>query len=219
VQHTHAQYNLPEIGKNIAYKANREGVAERFHDPAVPKPIAVDRALLTSDDERLKALELYIFKTAQPHDAPTLSLRQTVPGLGKSLSLGLLYAIHHIDRFPSVPDVASYARLVTCSKESAGKRGGTAGKKIANAHLTGACSEAAVLCLRHNEPGHKRLARLEKTQGKGKALRILAHKLGRAVYDMLKRRTAFALDLFLKSSGSRAGEPHVSLDTKGRSLK
>jgi hypothetical protein len=60
---------------------------------------------------------------------------------------------------------------------------------------------------------------LEKTPGKGKALSILAHKLGRAVYDMLKRRTAFALDLFLKSSGSRAGEPHVSLDTKGRSLK
>jgi hypothetical protein len=35
VQNTNSQYNLPEIGKKIADKANRDGVAERFADPAV----------------------------------------------------------------------------------------------------------------------------------------------------------------------------------------
>jgi len=30
VQNTNYQYNLPDIGKKIAYKGNREGVAERF---------------------------------------------------------------------------------------------------------------------------------------------------------------------------------------------
>src|SRR5215471_16209046 len=30
VQQTNSQYNLPEIGKKIAYKANRDGVADRF---------------------------------------------------------------------------------------------------------------------------------------------------------------------------------------------
>src|SRR5262245_46642191 len=30
VQQTNSQYHLPEIGKKIAYKANRAGVAERF---------------------------------------------------------------------------------------------------------------------------------------------------------------------------------------------
>src|SRR5262245_23884406 len=43
VQNTNSQYNLPEIGKKIAYKANREGVAERFVDTAVQKSIEVDR--------------------------------------------------------------------------------------------------------------------------------------------------------------------------------
>jgi hypothetical protein len=38
---------LPEIGKKIAYKANRDGVAERFAAPAVPKSIEVDLALIT----------------------------------------------------------------------------------------------------------------------------------------------------------------------------
>src|SRR5262245_57915638 len=37
VQNTNSQYNLPEIGKKIAYKANRHGVADRFADPAVHK--------------------------------------------------------------------------------------------------------------------------------------------------------------------------------------
>src|SRR4030043_1598896 len=32
VQNTNYQYNLPDIGKKVAYKANREGVAEHFPD-------------------------------------------------------------------------------------------------------------------------------------------------------------------------------------------
>src|SRR4029434_3159538 len=117
--------------------------------------------------------------------ATTLYLLQTVPGIGKILSLVLLYEIHQIDRFPRVQDFASYGRLVKCAKESGGKRLGTSGNKIGNAHLKWAFSEAATLFLRGNEPGQKYLARLEKKHNKGKALSILAHKLARAVYFML----------------------------------
>ena len=42
------------------------------------------------------------------------------------------------------------------------------------------------------------LTRLEKKHSKGKALTILAHTLARAVYYMLKRRTACDLDTFLQ---------------------
>jgi transposase len=199
VQNTNSQYNLPEIGKKIAYKANRGGVAERFPEPAVQKTIAVDLSLITYYDELLKELELFILKAAKHHDANTLYLLQTVPGIGKVLSLVLLYEIHQIERFPSVQEFASYCRLVKCSKESGGKRLGTSGKKIGNAHLKWAFSEAATLFLRNNPQGQKLLARLEKTHDKGKALSILAHKLGRAVYFMLKRKTAFDMNLFLRS--------------------
>ena len=47
---------------------------------------------------------------------------------------------------------------------------------------------------------------------------ILAHKLARAVYDMLKRPTALAMAQFLHSEGSRVGAPDASLDTQGMSL-
>src|SRR5262249_35039800 len=148
VQNTNSQYNLPAIGKKIAYKTNRDGVAERFADPAVQQSIAVDLALITYYDELLGNVELSILKTARHHDANTLYLLQTVPGIGKILSLGLLYEIHDSNRFPRVQDFLSYGRLVKCSKESAGKRLGTSGAQIGNAHLKWAFSEAAVLFLR-----------------------------------------------------------------------
>ena len=184
VQNTNSQYNLPAIGKNIAYKANRDGVAERFADPAVQKSMEVDLALISYYDELLRDVELTIVQTAKQHDANTLYLLQTVPGIGTILSLVLLYEIQHIDRFPRVQEFASYCRMVTCAKASNGKRSGTAGAKIGNAHLKWAFSEAAVLFLRAHPAGQKFLARLEKKHAKGKALTILAHKLARAVYYM-----------------------------------
>jgi transposase len=176
VHNTNSQYNLPAIGNNIAYKANRDGVAERFADPAVQKSIEVDLARISYYDALLRDVELTIVKTARQHDANTLYLLQTVPGIGKILSLVLLYEIQHIDRFPRVQEFASYCRLVKCAKESNGKRSGTSGAKIGNAHLKWAFSEAAVLFLRDNPAGQKFLARLEKKHAKGKALTIFAHK-------------------------------------------
>jgi transposase len=198
VHNTNSQYNLPAIGNKIAYKANRDGVAERFADPAVQKSLEVDLALITYYDELLRDVELTIVKTAKHHDAQTLYLLQTVPGIGKILSLVLRYEIHDIARFPRVQDFASYCRLVKCARESAGKRSGTSGAKIGNAHLKWAFSEAAVLFLRDNPAAQKLLTTLEKKHSKGKALTILAHKLARAVYDMLQRQTAFDLDTFLQ---------------------
>jgi hypothetical protein len=60
IQNTNSQYNLPEIGVKIAYKANREGIAERFSQPAVAKSIALDSALIDHDDPLLGDLDLYI---------------------------------------------------------------------------------------------------------------------------------------------------------------
>jgi Transposase IS116/IS110/IS902 family len=159
---------------------------------------------------------LTIVQTAKQQDAQTLYRLQSVPGIGKILSVVLLYEIHDITRFPRVQDFVSYCRLVKCAKESAGKRYGTSGTKIGNAYLKWAFSEAAGLFLRNNPAGQKYLARLEKKHGKGKALTVLAHKLARAVYYMLKRDVVFDLDLFLQSSGRGVGEPAASLGHDGR---
>jgi len=108
-----------------------------------------------------------------------------------------LYEIHTIKRFPSVQKFASYARLIKCKAESAGKVYGTSGNKIGNAHLKWAFSEAAALYLRGNTKAQNYHARLVNKHGKGKAMAILSHKLGRAVYFMLKQKEPFNESAFL----------------------
>ena len=196
IQNTNSQYNRPEIGKKRADKANRDGVAERCADPAVQKSIAVDLALIGQYDELRRDVELSILKAAKQCPSHTLYLLRTVPGIGELLSLVLLYEIHDIQRLPRVQDVVPYCRLVKCAKESAGKRYGTSETKIGNASLKWAFSEAAGLFLRANPAGQTYLGRLEKKPGRGKALTVLAHKLARAVYDMLPRHTAFDMHQF-----------------------
>ena len=84
-----AQYQQPVYPPSHRQKdrlqTNRDGVAERFADPAVHKSIAVALALITSYDELLRDVELTIVKTAKHHDAHTLYLLHTVPGIGKIL--------------------------------------------------------------------------------------------------------------------------------------
>ena len=70
---------------------------------------------------------------------------------------------------------------------------------MGNAHLKWAFSEADTLFLRKNLQGQKLLARLETKPDKGKALSILAHTLGHAVYFMLKRKVAFDMGMFLRT--------------------
>src|SRR5438034_1813662 len=199
VQNTNSQYNLPEIGKKIAYKANRQGVAERFSYPSVQTSIEVDLKLMDHYDQLLTDLELYIVRTAKEHDGNALYRLRSVPGIGKILALVILYEIHDINRFATVQDFVSYARLVKCAKESAGKRHGTSGKKSGNVHLKWAFSEASVLFLRANPKGQRYVEKLTAKHGKAKALSILAHKLGRAVYFMLKREKTFDMNQFFSS--------------------
>jgi hypothetical protein len=68
---------------------------------------------------------------------------------------------------------------------------------MGNVHLKWAFSEAAVLFLRHATGGRTFLAALERKHGKGKALSILAHKIGRAVFYILARKTVFSREKFL----------------------
>jgi transposase len=122
IQNTNPQYNLPEIGKKIAYKANRQGMAERFVDTAVQKSIEVDLGLIDHYDKLLSDIELYIVNTAKQHDVNAFYRLRSVPGIGKILALVILYEVQDIGRFPRVQDFVSYCPLVKCTKESAGKK-------------------------------------------------------------------------------------------------
>lgn len=196
IQNTGHQYNLDNLLGCIAKPKNREGLIEQFPDKSVQKIIEIDLTMIEAYDEMLSKLEWSITKTAKHHDPVTYTLLKTIPGVGRILGLVLLYEIENIARFPRVQDFVSYCRLVKCAKESNGKRYGSSGSKIGNAHLKWAFSQAAVHSLKYNEQGKKHLNRLTRKHGKGKALSILAHKIGRATYFILKNKTPFDQEKF-----------------------
>src|SRR4029077_4523131 len=133
-------YNLPVFEKRLAYPGNREGVVDHFPDPSVRKSIDVDLALIDQYDTLIIDLELTSVREAKRHDADAFHRLRSVPGIGKVLALTILYEIHDVTRFDRVQEFASYARLVKCAKQSAGKTLGTGGAKMGNVHLKWAFS-------------------------------------------------------------------------------
>jgi len=193
LQILNAQYNLAPFPKKLSFAANRTemDVAQRFSDPSVQKSAAINLALIDQLDGHIGELELYLTRTAKVDDLQTFYRLRSIPGVGKVLALILLYETHDVQRFDSAGQFLSYARLVRCLHESAGKKLGTGGKKIGNAHLRWAFAEAACLFLRSSERAKKWKQRQAAQRGDGKALAILAAKLGRAVYHMLRKGEAF----------------------------
>jgi hypothetical protein len=87
IQNTRAQYNLPAFEKRLAYTGNREGVVEHFPDSSARKSIEVDVALIDQYDTLVNDLELTIVREAKRHDAEAFHRLQSVPGIGKVLSI------------------------------------------------------------------------------------------------------------------------------------
>ena len=163
----------------------RDELAERFTDPGVRRNVEIDLTLLDHYDPLITKLELELTRSAKVHDAQMFFLLRSIPGVGKILALVIMYEIYDICRFDTVGKFVSD-----------GKPAGKGGSKMGNVHLKWAFSEAVPLFMRENQDAKKFVARMEKKFGKGKAMSILAARLGRAVYWMLKRKEAFDVDLF-----------------------
>ena len=200
IQNTNTQYNFPVFEKNILHASNRVNILDRFDNQYARKSIETDMTLLDSYHRILLDIEADIRKQAIHHDPISYQLLRSVHGIGPILSMVILYEIYDINRFPTVGNFISYARLVKCTHESAGKRVKGGHNKIGNAHLKWAFSEAAVLFLRNNEPAKKMQQRLTSKYGKGKAISLIAQKLGRTVYHMLKHKELFDAKRFFKDS-------------------
>jgi transposase len=199
IVNTNSQFNLPPLAKKLSYAGNRSAaIAERFSDPSTRLMIESDLALSDDYDRQIARLELHLTRSAKVDDPVTFQFLRTVPGIGPILGLILLYEIDAISRFPEVGNFLSYSRLVRCEHSSAGKVKGSGPKKIGNAHLKWAFSEAACLMIRAVPAVKQWMQRQETKRGKRKALSVLEAKIGRAVYHLWRKQQAFDLKRFLK---------------------
>jgi transposase len=172
----------------------------------------LDLQLIDKLDELIAQAELYLTRTAKVDDVQTYHRLRTLPGVGPILALVLLYEMHRAERFEDAGQFLSYARLAPCDHESAGKKLGSGGKKIGNAQLRWAFGEVACLFLRGSERARQWKQKQETKHGSAKALAILAARLARAVYHMLRKEEAFDEDRFW--SGQAQAGPKATKATR-----
>jgi len=197
IVNTNSQYNLPPFERKLSRHPDYSELAERFAHASTKLSIGADATLINHYHQTIAELERHLVRHAKVHDPATYHLLQSLPGIGKVLGLIMLYEIHDIGRFPEDGNFLSYARLVRCDHESAGKKKGAGCRKIGNAHLKWAFSEAACLMLRALPAAKAWVGRQERKRGKKKALAILEAKIGRAVYQVWKKQQPFDAQKFL----------------------
>ncbi len=162
-------------------------------NPARQLALQNDLAMIRHYDQQISALEEQLQRLTKAQSWREYTLLQTVPGIGQNLGLTILYEIGDIQRFPTVKDFLSYSRLVKGSVASAGKIKGLRGAKLGNPYLRWAFGEAAVIAKRDHATIGPLSQGLEARMGgnKFKANTVLAIKLARSVYFMLKNNTVF----------------------------
>ena len=166
----------------------------------ITRNMGVDEQCIDFLTEQIKGLEKHILKRARVHDEDALIRLKKIDGIGDILALTLLYEIHTIERFASQQKFSSYCRVVNPQCDSAGKRVGTGNKKAGNKYLSWVMQEIVTYSCRYNKRVGEYFKKLERKKGRKNARRILAHKWAIAIYTILKKRTDFDIDKFLKNA-------------------
>ncbi len=121
----------------------------------------------------------------------------SVPGIGEILALTIMLEVGDIRRFPKVGDFGSYARCVSSSRLSDGKRKGSGNRKNGNRYLSWAFIEAANFARRFNATCRRYYDRKAAQRNKIVATKALSNKLARSCYYIIKDQVPFRAQLFL----------------------
>jgi transposase len=194
--HSHQlAHNRPSAPGRNRYNQDRwekQILAHETH-PVRQLVLQNEMSVIRQLDAQIIAIETQLQQLTRQIAGRDFTLLQSVPGIGKNLGATILYEIGDIERFPSVKDFLSYCRLVKGTVASAGKIKGLRGAKLGNPYLRWAFGEAAVIAKRDHQLIGPLAQSLEAKLGgnKFKANTVVAIKLARAVYFMLKNKTVF----------------------------
>ena len=122
---------------------------------------------------------------------PFLGL-QTIPGLGKILSMTIMLETGRIERFSDVGKFSSYCRKVPTEWKTNDVKKGKGNNKHGNKYLAWAFSEAAAeFARRYDQEAKAFYNRKSGRTNRMIAHSALAHKLARAAYYIMKEGVAF----------------------------
>jgi transposase len=194
------QYNLGPVPKLSRRLYDVKGIKRHFSfSIEASRSVEADIELVKHYDKLILELEYLIKKHARVHRKKDLKLLLSIRGINYTIALTIIYELYDVVRFNRVQDFSSYSRLVRCKHTSAGKVKGEGNPKAGNPHLKWIFCEAGIHVAQHNPSIGEMLKRLEKKHGIAKGKTVLANKVARAVYFMLKNRVPFDEKKFLGS--------------------
>lgn len=130
-----------------------------------------------------------------PKLRPEFELLKSIPGIGQTLALTIMYETGSIARFADAGHFCSYCRCVPSKHLSNGKVKGKGNVRNGNAYLSWAFMEAAHFAIRF-EPKAKSFYERKKAKTHPMvALRAISHKLARASFHILRDQVPFRSEL------------------------
>lgn len=111
---------------------------------------------------------------------------QTIPGIGRTLSLTIMLETGDIGRFAKVGNYSSYCRKVPTNWTSNGRKKGRGNGKNGNKYLAWAFSEGAEMFRRYDQSARSFYNRKATRTNFMVAHTALAHKLCRAAYFIIR---------------------------------
>ncbi len=183
-RYTGAQVPLSELKRMTA-----EQVEEQFTDPHIALTITSSLAIARTLKDQISGIEKTVLKQARLR--PEFELLESIPGIGLTLALTIMYETGSIARFAEAGHFSSYCRCVPSQHLSNGKVKGSGNVRNGNPYLSWAFMEASHFAIRF-EPLAKRLYERKRARtNELVALRTISNKLTRAAFYILRDQVPF----------------------------
>lgn len=175
--------------RNEMVRWTSRGLEAQIQDPRVALGLTSLLHVAQVLTIQIQRIEKRVLQEAELRDE--FQILQSVPGLGKTLALIIMYEVGDIRRFAKVGHFASYCRVVKSEYRSDGKRKGAGNKRNGNPYLSWAFSEVAHHAVRWCPPAKRFYDRKGAQTHKIVASRALANKMARASYYIMRDQVPF----------------------------
>jgi transposase len=193
VKNLYSRNTGAQVAANELKRLTDEQVTAQFSDPHLALAITSSLAVVRGINEEIAGIEKLILKDAKLR--PEFELLKSIPGIGQTLALTIMYETGSIARFADAGHFCSYCRCVPSKHLSNGKVKGKGNVRNGNAYLSWAFMEAAHFAIRF-EPRAKSFYERKKAKTHAMvALRAISHKLARASFHILRDQVSFRSEL------------------------
>jgi transposase len=169
--------------KEEIVELSREDLYKLFNEKHLCFSVASGIEIIKTIDTQIDAIEKEICREVK--NEYSFSRLMELPGIGKIIAMTIMMEVDTMNRFASDKNYLSFCRLVESTRESNDKNKGKGNAKCGNRTLRWAYGEAAVHALKYPRV-MAYYQRLKKKKPAAKALAIIASKLARVSYKMMK---------------------------------